>query len=146
MVGQANLPRYLERLERHLVYRWAGAYLTDGPARRVHDAKVGTKWKPLLLLDRGRQAREFLTVDVFESTRAETAIADRQLDGWSQSETGMADIVAHLTRAGELVVDPFLGAGTTAVACRELGRRFVGCDRDPDAVAIARRRIRGNAD
>jgi hypothetical protein len=25
MVGQANLPRYLERLERHLVYRWAGA-------------------------------------------------------------------------------------------------------------------------
>jgi DNA methylase len=141
MVGQANLPRYLERLEPHLAYRWTGAYLTDGPATRVHGASVGTRWKPLLLFDRGARGRRFLTVDTFESAGADAETADRQLDGWSQSETGMADVVAHLTRPGELVVDPFLGAGTTGLACRELGRRFVGCDSDPDAIAAARRRL-----
>jgi len=40
-----------------------------------------------------------------------------------------------------LVVDPFLGSGTTALACLQLGRRFIGCDIDAGAVAIARRRV-----
>ena len=40
-----------------------------------------------------------------------------------------------------VVVDPFLGTGTTAVACRLLGRRFVGCDIDGEMVKIARHRV-----
>jgi DNA methylase len=43
---------------------------------------------------------------------------------------------------GDLVVDPFLGSGTTA-ACKQLGRRFTGCDIDPAAVATARERVGG---
>jgi hypothetical protein len=139
MVGQTNLPAYLERLGRHLAYRWCGAYLTDGPATRIHGRKVGTKWKPLLIFDRGDE-RSFLTQDVFSSSGAEKSLAG-QVDGWSQSESGMADIVARLTAPGALVVDPFLGAGTTAIVCRQLGRRFVGCDHDADAVSTARERL-----
>jgi DNA modification methylase len=55
----------------------------------------------------------------------------------------MADIVARTTAAGELVADPFLGAGTTAIVCRDLGRRFVGCDVDPAAVGAAHARLNG---
>lgn len=40
-----------------------------------------------------------------------------------------------------LVVDPFVGSGTTAAVCQRLGRRFVGCDVDAVAVATARRRL-----
>lgn len=42
--------------------------------------------------------------------------------------------------AGDLVLDPFMGSGTTAVAARRLGRHFVGFDADPTYVerAIAR--------
>jgi DNA modification methylase len=53
----------------------------------------------------------------------------------------MADIVSRLTEPGELVVDPFVGGGTTAIVCRDLGRRFVGCDVDPKATETTRRRL-----
>jgi hypothetical protein len=39
------------------------------------------------------------------------------------------------------VLDPFMGTGTTGVACVETGRHFIGIEIDPDYLAIARRRI-----
>ncbi len=42
----------------------------------------------------------------------------------------MERIVQGWTLEGELVVDPFLGSGATAVACWRTGRRFVGVDRE----------------
>jgi site-specific DNA-methyltransferase (adenine-specific) len=56
------------------------------------------------------------------------------------------DLVRCLTDAGDLVVDPCGGGFTTAIACYRLGRRFVGCDADADAVAIGRKRLAGEAD
>lgn len=44
--------------------------------------------------------------------------------------------------AGGLVLDPFMGAGTTAVVAERLGRRWLGCELNPDYAAIAEARIR----
>jgi site-specific DNA-methyltransferase (adenine-specific) len=41
-------------------------------------------------------------------------------------------LVAAATRRGDLVVDPFAGSGTTFVACEALGRRWLGCEIDPE--------------
>jgi modification methylase len=43
------------------------------------------------------------------------------------------------------VLDPFFGSGTTGAVARRLGRRFIGIERDPDYVRIARGRIAGIA-
>lgn len=42
---------------------------------------------------------------------------------------------------GDIILDPFIGSGTTAVAARNLGRHFIGCDISPEYVAIARDRL-----
>lgn len=136
MVGQAHLPDYIERLSSHLSYRWTGAYLTEGAATRVHHRNVGTKWKPILIYDLEGK-RPFLTQDVFRS-----AGDDKQHHGWGQSESGMAELIERFTKPGQLVVDPFLGGGTTAVVCRDLGRRFIGCDVDAAAVKTTRERLK----
>jgi hypothetical protein len=54
----------------------------------------------------------------------------------------MEALVRDFTDPGELILDPFAGSGTTGVACKRLGRRFIGFERDAKYHAIAERRIR----
>ncbi len=53
----------------------------------------------------------------------------------------MEMLIELFTDPGDLILDPFMGSGTTGVAAIRLGRRFVGFERDPKYFAIAERRI-----
>jgi DNA modification methylase len=50
-------------------------------------------------------------------------------------------LIQLFTFEGEVVLDPFIGSGTTALAAQMSGRRFVGYEIDPAYVALARRRL-----
>ncbi|MCS7060831.1 MAG: site-specific DNA-methyltransferase [Anaerolineae bacterium] len=50
-------------------------------------------------------------------------------------------IVALASNVGDIVLDPFCGSGTTLVAARQLGRRWIGIDINPQAIEIARARL-----
>jgi len=54
-------------------------------------------------------------------------------------------LLKHLIRIasneGDVVLDPFMGVGSTGVACVQTGRRFIGIEIDPQYFAIAKRRI-----
>ena len=41
---------------------------------------------------------------------------------------------------GEFILDPFMGSGTTAIACKQLGRNFIGCDNNKDYVKLAKQK------
>ena len=45
------------------------------------------------------------------------------------------------TPTGGVVLDPFMGSGTTGIACRNTGRDFIGIELDPDYFEIAKNRI-----
>ena len=51
------------------------------------------------------------------------------------------DLVLKHSNPGDLVVDPFLGAGTTAMAALKNGRQFAGCDIDDNYVAVSQARV-----
>jgi site-specific DNA-methyltransferase (adenine-specific) len=53
----------------------------------------------------------------------------------------LLDWVAKFTEPGETVLDPFMGSGTTGVACAMLGRKFIGIERRPDYFNVAVKRI-----
>ncbi len=50
-------------------------------------------------------------------------------------------IVELASNAGDVVLDPFCGSGTTLVAAKHLGRRWIGIDSNPQAIEIARARL-----
>ncbi|MEM9223975.1 MAG: DNA methyltransferase [Pseudomonadota bacterium] len=50
-------------------------------------------------------------------------------------------ILLASSRPGDLVLDPFLGSGTTGAVAKRLGRRFIGLEQDPAYVALAQQRI-----
>jgi site-specific DNA-methyltransferase (adenine-specific) len=51
-------------------------------------------------------------------------------------------LVLTATREGDLVLDPFLGSGTTTLACASLGRKCVGIESDSAHVELAATRLR----
>lgn len=51
------------------------------------------------------------------------------------------EIVTILTNSGDTVLDPFVGSGTTGIACAELGRNFIGVDFVEDYCNLAKDRI-----
>lgn len=53
----------------------------------------------------------------------------------------MEYLIKLVAREGQTVLDPFLGSGTTAMACVKQGRKYIGCEMDKDYCEIAVRRI-----
>lgn len=54
----------------------------------------------------------------------------------------MERLVLTHSNPGDLVVDPFCGLGTTGVAALKNGRKFLGCDADPEVIERANERCR----
>ncbi len=51
-------------------------------------------------------------------------------------------IIKASSNQGDLVLDCFMGAGTTALAAKKLGRNFIGCDSNKEYVLIANKRLK----
>jgi site-specific DNA-methyltransferase (adenine-specific) len=54
----------------------------------------------------------------------------------------MTHFIRLHTKEGDLVLDPFLGSGTTAVACLRTKRHYIGIELDAEYCAIAEERVR----
>jgi len=54
-------------------------------------------------------------------------------------------LISHLleihSNKKDIILDCFMGSGTTAVACKQLGRNFIGCDISEEYVKIANKRL-----
>jgi len=53
----------------------------------------------------------------------------------------MSELIVASSNPTDLILDPFCGSGTTLVAAKMLGRRYIGIDISPTYVAIARERL-----
>lgn len=53
----------------------------------------------------------------------------------------IAKLIECSSNAGDLVLDPFLGSGTTALVSEKMNRRWIGCEIDPRYVAVGQRRL-----
>ena len=64
-----------------------------------------------------------------------------QLHMGGKPEELMAALVADYSRPGDLVLDPYMGSGTTLAAAKRLGRRAIGIEIDERACEIAAKRL-----
>ena len=53
----------------------------------------------------------------------------------------MEYLVKLVSREGQVVLDPFMGSGTTGMACKKLNRDFIGIEMMPEYMEIAKCRI-----
>lgn len=58
-----------------------------------------------------------------------------------KSEKLVAKLILASTKAGEMVFDPFLGSGTSAVVAKKLGRRYLGIELDEEYCLLTEKRL-----
>lgn len=58
----------------------------------------------------------------------------------------MEQIIGAYTKPGDLILDPYMGAGSTLIAAQRLGRRAIGVELSPDYCEIAKRRLLAPSD
>lgn len=58
-----------------------------------------------------------------------------------KSERLITRIVSCFSREGNIVLDPFIGSGTTAAVAQKLGRRWIGCDINKGAIQTTSKRL-----
>lgn len=54
----------------------------------------------------------------------------------------MEELLLRHSNENDIVLDPFMGSGSTGVACRNLNREFIGIELDETYFKIAENRIR----
>ena len=86
-------------------------------------------------------ARGKLPTDVWWHTIVSTNGRERTGYATQKPEGILRRIIQASSAPGDWVLDFFSGSGTTASVARQLGRRFVAIDANPDAVAIMRERL-----
>lgn len=106
-----------------------GTHVYDGGYKGKHYDAVG-------FMDSGSAARFFYCAKPSRRERGEgnnhPTLKAVALMRW---------LVRLVTRRGGLVLDPFMGSGTTGIAALQEGMRFVGIERDAGYMEIAKRRI-----
>ena len=63
-----------------------------------------------------------------------SAVFPRELPEW---------FIKLFTKEGDVVLDPFIGSGTTAIACLELKRHYIGIELNPEYYQVAKNRVNG---
>jgi site-specific DNA-methyltransferase (adenine-specific) len=94
-------------------------------------------WMPHPL---GAKPRDVLDIPVLANGTAEKTAHSTQ-----KPEALIETLIKASSRPGQLVVDPFVGSGTTAAVAERLGRRWLAGDRDGAYVGIARTRLQAMA-
>ncbi|HXA32824.1 MAG TPA: DNA methyltransferase [Acidimicrobiales bacterium] len=136
-VGNLRLPEEIERLSEHLQYVWTGVVVQPGRQSAIRSRMIKAGHRPVLIFSVGPYRPRGWILDTLVSS----SVPVKDHHRWEQSLKPVSQLVEYCSRPGELVCDPFLGSGTTGVAAIRGGRRFVGCDSDPESAVSAFRRL-----
>lgn len=136
--GQRHLFGVLQGCSKHLTYWWTIAGVHSGGNQILQKLGIRCGWKPLVwFVKGGRGDVQNVLLDVVTGNR------EKDAHHWQQAEEEALYYIEHLTSPHGLVVDFFLGGGTTAAAAQKLGRPWIGFEVDAGAAERASARLRG---
>jgi hypothetical protein len=134
LYAQAHLPDAFTYMAGFRPYRWTCCYLTEGNGYVSHDRRVQSNFKPILIYGGTERFGDLI--------KSDGDAGGKERHHWGQNFIAFQDLIERLTQPGALVVDPFVGGGTTLFAARAAGRNFIGCDVDEAAVNSVLERLK----
>lgn len=102
-------------------------------------AQFGQQYETIMLLNKGRR--------LLNGKRHSDVWNFKRVSGRSQVHQNQKPVdliercIESHSNEGDLILDPFMGSGTTGIACKNLNRNFIGIELDEKYFEIARNRI-----
>ena len=136
--GTMFLPDVYNRMNEHLVYQWQAVLVHSGANQFMHPRRMIIGCKPILIYSNGKKGekRKGYLLDTIKGTGREKSYHE-----WGQEAGELKKLIEYYTDPNDLILDPYCGSGTTCVAAKKLGRRYIGIDISPEYCEIARKRL-----
>jgi site-specific DNA-methyltransferase (adenine-specific) len=101
--------------------------------RNQHEWIIWARWKEHKCIHNGKSRADVLSFPATQSKHRQHPV--------EKPVALLKELILATTDMEDLILDPFMGSGTTGVACKELGRRFIGIEISPEYMEIAQARI-----
>ena len=120
---------------------WGGNYFVD----YLHNSRCWLIWDKMQKFSGADAELAWTSFDkstkAFRKSRVEFHSEEKKVHPTQKPLSLMRWAIENYTNEGDTILDPFMGSGTTGVACVQTGRNFIGIEIDPTYFAIAERRI-----
>ena len=123
-----------------LIYHWQIIVRHSGSKSRIHARHIWPYYKPLLWYYKPTIEGK-ITIYQDVSDLVESKAVSKDSHEWEQSTIEAEHMIKPLTVEGNIVLDPFMGSGTTGEAALELNRRFVGIEVDKEHYSRTKQRL-----
>lgn len=135
--GQLYLPEVISSLGSHLEYYWMASLYHEGVQAQRFERHIQNAVKPILIYFKPpiKHQTKWL-VDLVKSPAS-----SKEFHDWGQSIDPVKLLLETFSEIDSLVVDPFGGGGTTAMACKELLRKCVCIELEKDSFEMIKARI-----
>ena len=106
------------------------------------EAKYTFNYQNLKELNDGKQMRSDWYIPICSGKERLRENNNQRSHPTQKPEALMYRIILSSTNKGDIILDPFLGSGTTAVVSKKLQRNFIGIEQDKEYVSLAKKRLK----
>jgi hypothetical protein len=154
-VGHIRLPEFFEALKEtqinaetggagknnQLKFFWICALDHSGSIKAVHPFHVQCGFKPIIIAYKPTDKNTIPKPYKYFNDLIPGSGREKGLHSWQQSANELVPLIDTFTAPGDIILDPFMGSGTTGVACKMTARKFTGYDIVKENVDIAIKQI-----
>ncbi len=127
----------IQDLGKHLDFFWDFIALNRGNRPIMWQRHILAGYKSILAFSKGKpELPRGNILDVWVGGGE-----DKRYHIWGQDESTARYYIACFSKPGTMVLDPFMGGGTTAIIAKQLGRNFIGFELEGATADIARKRL-----
>lgn len=136
--GHYHLPKVFELMGKHLKYYWTFCLLHQGGgSKMIFEKRISCFWKPIVAFSNSRKGETTKIIsDVIQGSGR-----NKESHPWEQATNELFPLIEKYTKENDIILDPLLGSGTTAEACKLLHRDFIGIEINPEYCKIAEERL-----
>lgn len=103
----------------------------------IFEKRISCFWKPVVAFSNGRKSEKTAIISDVIQGSGRSKVSHQ----WEQGVPELFPFIRKYTDESDVILDPFIGSGTTARAAKDMHRNFIGIEISPDYCKIAEERL-----